>query len=52
MVDTQKKFLELALDVKALLFGEFTLISGRESFYFFNITSYLESGNLGVLYDI
>ena len=52
MVDIQKKFLELALEVKALLFGEFTLKSGRESFYFFNITSFLESGHLGELADI
>ena len=34
MVDIQKKFLELAIEVKALLFGEFTLKSGRESFIF------------------
>ena len=52
MVDIQKKFLELAIEVKALLFGEFTLKSGRESFYFFNITSFLESGHLGELADI
>ena len=52
MVDIQKRFLELALEVKALLFGEFTLKSGRESFYFFNITSFLESGHLGELADI
>ena len=34
MVDIQKKFLELALEVKALLFGEFTLKSGRKVFIF------------------
>ena len=49
MGDKQKKFLELAIQLKALLFGEFTLKSGRESAYFFNITSFLEAGYLGEL---
>ena len=52
MVDVQKNFLDLAIEVKALLFGKFTLKSGRESLYFFNIASFFESGRLGELADI
>lgn len=33
---TQSKFIELALEVGALQFGDFTLKSGRQSPYFFN----------------
>jgi len=36
MVDIQKRFLELAIEVKALLFGEFTLKSGERKFLFFS----------------
>ncbi|CDO93475.1 unnamed protein product [Kluyveromyces dobzhanskii CBS 2104] len=35
--DYQKNFLELAIESKALKFGEFTLKSGRKSPYFFNL---------------
>lgn len=45
MKDYQKIFLNLALDVKALEFGTFTLKSGRSSPYFFNAAKML-SGNL------
>ena len=48
MKDYQKIFLNLALDVKALEFGNFTLKSGRTSPYFFNATKML-SGNLSEL---
>jgi orotate phosphoribosyltransferase len=46
--DYQKIFLNLALDVKALEFGTFTLKSGRSSPYFFNAAKML-SGNLSEL---
>ena len=52
MADIEKRFLELAIDLKALLFGEFTLKSGRESLYFFNIATFLESGHLGELAEM
>ena len=48
MKDYQKIFLNLALDVKALEFGKFTLKSGRTSPYFFNAAKML-SGNLSEL---
>ena len=47
MTDIEKRFLQLAIGLDALLFGEFTLKSGRESLYFFNIARFLESGHLG-----
>ncbi|KAK9709523.1 hypothetical protein K7432_008978 [Basidiobolus ranarum] len=36
MKDYQKKFIELAIELEVLKFGEFTLKSGRISPYFFN----------------
>ena len=48
MKDYQKIFLNLALDVKALEFGNFTLKSGRTSPYFFNAAKML-LGNLSEL---
>ena len=52
MADIEKRFLELAIELEALLFGEFTLKSGRESLYFFNIATFLESGHLGELAEM
>ena len=52
MTDIEKRFLQLAIGLEALLFGEFTLKSGRESLYFFNIATFLESGYLGELAEI
>ena len=43
MTDIENRFLQLAIELEALLFGEFTLKSGRESPYFFNIATFLES---------
>jgi orotate phosphoribosyltransferase len=37
MQDYQKNFLDLAVESKALRFGQFTLKSGRQSPYFFNL---------------
>ncbi len=36
MLDHRREFIELALDLEVLRFGEFTLKSGRTSPYFFN----------------
>tara|TARA_Y100000992_G_C21264461_1_gene493146 strand:- start:1620 stop:2258 length:639 start_codon:yes stop_codon:yes gene_type:complete len=44
--DYQQSFLNLALDSKALQFGEFTLKSGRLSPYFFNAANMLNGTNL------
>jgi len=52
MVNKQTEFLELAVKVKALLFGNFILKSGRESLYFFNISAFLESGYISNLADL
>ena len=46
MSDTQQEFFSLAIDNKALLFGDFTLKSGKKSPYFFNISSFFEGGML------
>lgn len=48
MKDYQQKFLNIALEAKALEFGNFTLKSGRQSPYFFNAAKML-SGNLSEL---
>ena len=46
MKEYQKSFLNLAIDSKALQFGEFTLKSGRLSPYFFNAAKMLNGCNL------
>ena len=46
MKDYQQKFLNLALEAKALEFGNFTLKSGRQSPYFFNAAKMLNGSNL------
>ena len=46
MKDYQQSFLNLALDSKALQFGEFILKSGRLSPYFFNAANMLNGCNL------
>jgi orotate phosphoribosyltransferase len=46
MNKTQNNFFSLAIKEQALLFGDFTLKSGKKSPYFFNITALLEGGFL------
>ena len=43
MKDYQEKFIRLALEAKALNFGDFTLKSGRKSPYFFNAAKMLNT---------
>ena len=44
MKERENQFFKLALESDALLIGDFTLKSGRESPYFFNIRALFESG--------
>src|SRR5690606_38302027 len=44
MKDYQREFIELAIAREALLFGEFTLKSGRKSPYFFNAGRFFQTG--------
>ena len=46
MNKTQNNFFSLAIKEQALLFGDFTLKSGKKSPYFFNIAALLEGGLL------
>ena len=43
MKDYQEKFIRLALNAEALIFGDFTLKSGRNSPYFFNAAKMLNT---------
>ena len=52
MKQTEKDFLNLAIQLEALLFGDFTLKSGMKSSYFFNISSFFNSGHLNDLADL
>jgi orotate phosphoribosyltransferase len=45
----QREFIEMAIDVGALKFGEFTLKSGRKSPYFFNAGTFCTGANLATL---
>lgn len=45
----QQQFVEFALGVKALRFGEYTLKSGRKSPYFFNVGDFNTGGALAQL---
>jgi orotate phosphoribosyltransferase len=49
MKDHQKNFIELALSVDALKFGEFTLKSGRLSPYFFNAGAFCSGSALAAI---
>ena len=48
----QEKFLKLAIEAKALQFGQYVLKSGRNSPYFFNASAFLEHGSLKSLSEI
>ena len=43
MKDYQNKFIRIALEAEALIFGDFTLKSGRKSPYFFNAAKMLNA---------
>jgi orotate phosphoribosyltransferase len=49
MHDYQREFIELALDLEVLRFGEFTLKSGRTSPYFFNAGLFNTGARLAAL---
>ncbi|HEY4647312.1 MAG TPA: orotate phosphoribosyltransferase [Steroidobacteraceae bacterium] len=49
MLPHQQQFIDLALGLGALKFGEFTLKSGRRSPYFFNAGAFNTGGALAVL---
>ena len=51
MEDYQRRFIDLAIQQKALLFGEYTLKSGRVSPYFFNAGRFCDGASLAVLGD-
>ena len=52
MKDRENHFFELAIKAEALLLGDFTLKSGRKSSYFFNISSFFESGFINELSNL
>jgi orotate phosphoribosyltransferase len=51
LTNHQKNFINAAIDAKALVFGEFTLKSGRISPYFFNASRLLRSSKLVEVID-
>ena len=51
LTNHQKNFINAAIDAKALVFGEFTLKSGRISPYFFNASRLLRSAKLTEVID-
>jgi len=50
--DFQLRFIKLAIESKALQFGDFTLKSGRNSPYFFNASALLSFGHISELSEI
>jgi len=51
LTNHQENFINAAIDAKALVFGEFTLKSGRISPYFFNASRLLSSSRLKEVID-
>lgn len=49
MADYKKKFIDFAMEVGALKFGDFTLKSGRKSPYFFNSGEFKTGSELSIL---
>ena len=49
--DYMQPFLEKAIELNALKFGEFTLKSGMKSNYFFDISSFFRNDSLKILSD-
>lgn len=52
MKDYQLRFIKLAIESRALQFGDFTLKSGRNSPYFFNASALLSFGHISELSEI
>ena len=52
MKDYQLRFIKLAIESKALQFGDFILKSGRNSPYFFNASALLSFGHISELSEI
>ena len=49
--DYMQPFLEKAIELNALMFGDFTLKSGMKSNYFFDISSFFRNDSLKILSD-
>ena len=52
MSDKESTFFDLAMESKSLLLGDFTLKSGKESPYFFNVGAFFEHGYIDKLADL
>ena len=51
-VDYMQPFLEKAIELEALKFGDFTLKSGLKSSYFFDISEFFKNDALKMLADL
>ena len=52
MSTKETKFFDLAMKSDSLLLGDFTLKSGKQSPYFFNIGSFFDTGLINQLSDL